>query len=124
MESTNLPMRTVQCYKYHMQIKKTFPPRYNAGTEHADKDIHFHRGEQMSWRTLNRTMVTAAVHIHTYSLGQRECDLQALPLSRRRKKWDRTTETGLDASTSALSKTLHASNICPKWLFTPPKGDN
>lgn len=40
--------------------------------------------EHTSWRTLNRATVTTTAE-HTYSLGQRECDLQTLPLSRRRK---------------------------------------
>lgn len=69
-----------QCHKYYMQIKsiEDFPPTYR------DADIHIQRYEHMSWRTLNKATVTT-VALHTYGLGQRECNLQTLPLSRRRK---------------------------------------
>lgn len=91
------------CHKYYMQMKsmEAFSSTsilFDAGTgspcklgqanKDTDRQTNTHidrqRPEHMSWRTLNTATVSTAA-AHTYGLGQRECDLQTLPLSRRRK---------------------------------------
>lgn len=72
---------------------------------HTHTHRHTQRYEHMSWRTLNKATVTTT-GVHTYSLGQRECDLQTLPLSRRRKM-GQNNRNRLRCFLHQLSSSLH-----------------
>lgn len=94
MESVNLLMHTknvknMTC-KLHPMEAFFFLSTNRLFEVHAHKQTQTQTLKHMSWRTTKQsytvtTAAAAAAAAQTCGLGQRECDLQALPLSRRRK---------------------------------------
>lgn len=126
MESTNLPMHTKHDINFTCKLNQWrlfLLPTYclMLKSMHIRTDKHTHidrqRHEHMSWRT----RLQLAQQQYTYGLGQRECDLQTLPLSRRRKM-GQNNRNRLRRFLHQLSPQHYMLPTVPKRLVVTPEG--